>query len=404
MTSTAAPDARPAVATWLLTALVAAGTLATSIYVPALPALTEELGADRGTAQLTLSLFLASLAIGQLAYGPVSDAVGRRGPLLAGLGLFVVGCVAAAFATSIEALIAARIVQGCGVCGGAVIARAMVRDLYAPKDAIRVMGTIAAALALAPAIGPSLGSLIHAAAGWRWIFGALGLAALALAAAALFRLPETAPGLGARRVRPGAVAASYAVVLGSWPFLRDTIAAASVFGGMFVYITGSPFLLMEQLGVSAAAFGPLTIVLVAGYFVGAMLARRFGPRLGVGATMRLGGVSAAVGGSALLGVIALTEPGLVAVLSAMFVYQIGVGLTLPPATTSAIGRFPERAGAASALAGFLQMGGATAGSLLVAAIDDATHQPMAALIAGCGAVTLALAFSAAPDAAERRDA
>jgi DHA1 family bicyclomycin/chloramphenicol resistance-like MFS transporter len=147
--------------TALLTLLVSIGAISVSIYTPSLPDLAVDLGSDAATAKLTISLFLAAFAVAQLVYGPLSDAYGRRPALLAGMVIYCLGSAACAVAPTIEFLTAARFIQALGACSGPVVARAVVRDLFGRDRSAAVMATISAALALAPAVGPIVGGLLH---------------------------------------------------------------------------------------------------------------------------------------------------------------------------------------------------------------------------------------------------
>src|SRR6266446_10357734 len=189
------------VVTALLTALVALGPMSTDLYLPSLPGLLRHFDADIAEVQLTLSVFLVGLAVGQLVYGPLSDRFGRRPVLLAGLILYVVASAICALAPGVPTLIAARLLQATGACAGPVVCRAVVRDVHGREGAARILSYMGAAMALAPTLGPILGGFLELWFGWRaafavmTLYGAAGLVIVALA------LPETnlAPDLHAAR-------------------------------------------------------------------------------------------------------------------------------------------------------------------------------------------------------------
>src|SRR5215211_1728308 len=160
------------------------------MYQPALPSIASSLKITTSQVQLTLTVYLASFAIGQLIYGPVSDHFGRRRTLLSGLAIFVVGAIACALANSAAVLIAARVLQGLGACAGPALGRAMIRDLYGAKGSAKAMAFVASALSIAPAIAPMFGGYIAGAAGWPWIFATLALVGTGMFVFALLRVPE----------------------------------------------------------------------------------------------------------------------------------------------------------------------------------------------------------------------
>lgn len=379
----------------LLTALVAIGPISISIYIPALPDITRALDAPPGLAKLTMTLFLACYAAAQLVYGPLADAYGRRPVLFGGAGVAALGCAICAVAPGIETLIVGRAIQGLGACCGVVVVRAVVRDLFAPRDSLRIMGTVGAALALAPAIGPTLGGLIHAHAGWRWIFVLLIVALGGLMLIAARRLKESLARPDPGAIRFAQIGRTYAMLLGDGMFLRYALIGGFTFGGMFVYLTGAPYLLIDRMGISPQLFGALSVFFVGGFFCGNLLGRWIGPRHGAKWAVLLGGGFTTLGGGALLASLALHPYQLIEIVAAMFLYQTGTGLVMATAMAAAVARHPGHAGAAAALSGFIQMGGAALGSLLVAGLNDPTGLPMAMLVAGLGGATLLTALSQA---------
>jgi len=223
----------------LLVAATATGPLALNVFVPSMPALPAAFGTGHATVQLTLSLYLVGVAVGQLAYGPLSDRFGRRPVLLGGLGLYVLASIACALAPSIGLLILGRVAQALGGCAGMVIGRAVVRDAWDRDEATRVLALVIAGMALAPMIGPVLGGFLDEWAGWRAGFVLLvGFGAVVLLAG-LRALPEThrdrTPFPG-----PAALVAAYRA-LGSKPlFLGNALATATATAAFFAFLSGAP--------------------------------------------------------------------------------------------------------------------------------------------------------------------
>jgi DHA1 family bicyclomycin/chloramphenicol resistance-like MFS transporter len=402
-----APAGRPRpdslIAAALLTALVAIGPLSTDLYLPSLPALTRALGTDVPTAQLTLSVFLAGFALGMLVYGPLSDRFGRRPLLLAGVALYTAGSVACALAPGIGVLIACRFVQSLGAACGPVLARAVVRDVYGRDGAARVLAYMGMAMALAPMVGPVLGGLLTVWIGWRanfWAltaFGAAGLAGVALLLAETNARPDPAATRLARLVR------NYGTALGHRGFVGYMLIVAFVFSGIFAFISGSSFLLVDALGLTPDLYGLCFAAVVTGYMAGSFGAGRLTRRLGIDRMIAIGLGVGTAGGLAMAALAWARPPGVVEAVAPYFVFMIGAGLVLPNAMAGGVGPFPRMAGLASSLLGFAQMGIAALVGIAVAHLTDGTARPMAgALLLAClgaAAAFLALVRPAARAAA-----
>ncbi len=403
----AAPRRRPAADGWgigiLLAALVALGPLSTDFYLPALPAIGRAFAADMATTQLTLSVFLAGFAVGQLVYGPLSDRFGRRPLILAGIGLYLVASVACALAPSVEALIAWRFVQAVGACAGPVLARAVVRDVHAPAAAARVLAYIAMAMALAPALGPILGGLMTVWFGWRSTFWALVAVAAVLLVAVLGRLDETNHRRDPTAIRPRRILANYRRLLGHRRYLGYVGVVAAAYSGIFAFISGSSFLLIDTLGLSPDRFGLCFGAIVVGYMVGSLLSGRLSVRLGIDRMIAWGAATALAGGGVMLILALALPPGVFVTIGPFFVFMIGAGLILPNGMAGAVGPFPEMAGAASSLLGFCQM---TAGALVGIAVGHGageTALPIAAAVTAVAAVAALLRATALKPAALGQD-
>ena len=380
--------ARPGLVIALVSALIAIGQVATSIYLPAMPAMTEALATDGATMQLTLTAYLVGFAISQLVYGPLSDRYGRRPVLFAGLALYVVASAACALAGTIDELIAARLFQSMGACAGPVVGRAVVRDLYDGEKAAKVLGYVGFVLAVSPAFAPVLGAYLHGWFGWRanFIFVAVFGAAVGLL---MWRKlqethqPEAQHGLGL-----GRMAASYGTLVRSPSFLAYTLNLSLAFTALFVYISESPFVFIDMLGTSEHAYGWYTLAGVGAFATTALMAGRFAGRITIAPAVRAGTAVMAVGGLA-MAAFALSDVFSVAtVLGPMMVLAAGIGIVLPYGMAGAMSAHPAIAGAASALFGLAQFGLAALGTVVIGVVRDGTHVPMAMVMA---AATLAAA-------------
>jgi len=370
--------------TALLTAMVALGPLSTDLYLPSLPALRAAFGASIGEVQLTLSVFLAGLAGGQLFYGPLSDRFGRRPVLLAGVAIYVVASIACVAAQGIGSLIVARFVQAAGAGAGPVVCRAIVRDVHGREGSARILSYMGAAMALAPALGPVLGGLVEASAGWRANFAVLaayGIAGLALTFAAL---PETVPDSRSDATTLSGLLRGYLGLLTERSYMGYVVCSALAYGGIFSFISGSSFVFVEIVGLSPPVYGLCFGAIVLGYMAGTLAAGRLTRRLGIEWMVRNGGFVSAAGGLALLLSVLAFGASVPGILLPTVFYMVRTGLVLPNAMAGAIGPFPRLAGTAAALLGFIQMGVAALIGAAIGHLADGTARPMAAAIALCG--------------------
>jgi DHA1 family bicyclomycin/chloramphenicol resistance-like MFS transporter len=364
----------------VLPALVAFQAISTDLYLPALPAIGADLGAGIEQVQLTLSLFLVGFGTAQLAWGPLSDRIGRRPPLLAGTLLYVLASLACMLAPSIEALVLGRIVQAVAACSGVVLGRAVVRDLYEPADAARVLAYLGTAMALAPILGPILGGWLTLTFGWRSTFAALALFG-GLAFVGVWRaVPETNLGKDPHATRPARLAANYAALLRDRRYLARVALAALGYAGIFTFISGSPHLLIDAVGLRPDQYGLCFAAGVAGWMAGTFAAGRLNRRLGLAGLLRHGTRISAVAALAGLAWALASPPSWPALVAPMFLFMLGAGFTLPTAMALAIGPHPDKAGLASALLGFLQLAFASLVGLAVSAAYDRTAVPMMAVL------------------------
>ena len=267
--------------TLLLAALTALGPLSIDMYLPSLPDIAHVLGAPQARVQLTVSYYLVGFAVGQIFYGPLSDRYGRRPVLLAALAIYVTGTGVCALAQSIDPLLGARFLQGVGGAGSIVLARAIVRDLYAGVRAARELSLMGSISAFAPIVAPMIGGVLQIAFGWRASFILMGLAAIVATALAARLLPET---LGKRSSEPFSLPflfKSYGAVLRHRGFLAYLGIISVSFAGLFAWISGGAVVLEEVYGFSPVKFGFTFSLGAAGYMVGATIASRLVVRLGL---------------------------------------------------------------------------------------------------------------------------
>ncbi|CAD5107286.1 multidrug effflux MFS transporter [Zestomonas carbonaria] len=375
----------------ILGALSAFGPLAVDFYLPSFPTLAKAFSTDVEHVQLSLAVYFAGLAIGQLLYGPLADRLGRRVPLLAGVALFTLASLACALAPSLEWLIAARFVQALGGCAGMVVTRAVVRDLCDPIASARVFSQMMLVMGLAPMLAPLLGGWLLTLSGWQSIFYALTLFSALCGLAVALWLPESMPADMPRAPLSGALG-SYRRLFGDGVFIGHALTGGLVMGGMFAYISGSPFVFIELYGVPPEHYGWLFGTNALGFIlVGQVNARMLhwrGPDFWLRRAVWVYLFSALT----MLGLAAFRPAELWPLLIPLFLCIASLGAILPNTAACAMAGQGQNAGVASGLLGSLQFCIAAGASALVGVLHDGTAMPMGEAIALCGlaAVTVAL--------------
>lgn len=354
--------------------------MSTSMYLPSLPSLAVDLNADPAGVKLTMTVFLAAFAVAQLFFGPLSDRFGRRPALFLGLALYVAGTASCALAPTLETLILGRFVQGFGACSGSAIARAIVRDRYERGEAARVLAYVGMAMAVGPAVGPILGGFLQVHFGWRANFVALIAFGAAVWIAVARALPESLRVPDPDAIAPSRLLRNYGLLLQSRVYWGNMLLIAFIFGGLFAYGTGLPFVLIDLLGMSPALFGTVFIFTVIGSVTGSTIASRAATRVHGDTMVAIGSTVALVGGSIMLAATLIDVVTPVTIVGSMVLFMLGFGIALPNALAGAMAPFPTMAGAASAVIGFAQFAMAAVGSVGVAALYNETAVPMAAVI------------------------
>jgi MFS transporter, DHA1 family, multidrug resistance protein len=354
--SAAAPAAMsPGLIVLVLSLLLGLQPVATDLYLPALPALTTGFGAPMSQAQLTLTALLLAFGLSQLVWGPLSDRFGRRPILLLGMALFVAASVGSSFSPSMEQLIAWRALQGMAMGAGVMCARAIVRDLYAPTEGARFMSKGLTGLGVIACASAPLGGLLSDLFGWRAallalaVFGAVTLAVLA------WRFEETLPRKNPQALQPLTLLRTWGQIARHPTFIAFALLATTSYGGLFTFLAASSFVFIQVLGLSKTAYGLVMMSMSLSYILGTLACRRLLLRFGVRRTVAIAGVFTLTGGTA-MGVMALMGiQNLWAIMLPFYLFMMGHGVHQPCGQSGAVGPFPQAAGAASALSGFLMM-------------------------------------------------
>ena len=369
------------------------------MYLPALPTIAREFRSPIAAIEHSLAAFFLGLCLGQAAVGPLSDRFGRRMPIIIGLGLYVLGATACALATGPLTLDAARFVQAVGGCAGTVLARACVRDLFPPKDAARIFAQMLLILSVSPLFAPFLGGWLLPLVGWRGIFWVQGATAVLTLFLVVAQLPESHPGSD-RRLHPLHVLKDYWVIATDKNFYRYIIPAVITGGGLYVFLTGWPHVVIGLFHIAPQYFGFTFVMNGVGLIAFSQgtakwLKHRPGEPL----------LFAAIIGNALLGAGALLFgvtgwAGVWGLTPFMFLYCAMIGCINPTSAGLTMQHFGHAAGMTSALIGIVLYGTGTLASLAMGAFPNpVTPIPMTALICGFSIAGLATYLLFRPRAA-----
>lgn len=363
------------------------GPFSMAVYTPAMPEIVTAFGTTAAAVKLSLSLYFAGFAFAQLVCGPLSDGLGRRPVTIAFMGIYTLASVFALLAPSIEWLIAARLLQGVGAAVGIAVSRAIVRDLFTQDQSARIMNLIGTILVIGPALAPTIGGLTMELFGWHAIFLVMALAGMGIALMTVFAMRETVAA-DLSRIRPAALARSYASLLGSAYFIAASLTNAGTTGALYALATMLPFVLMDRAGLSPAQFGLAMLVQSLSFFCGTLVLRVLMRRRPAASLVPVGLCSVAIGSALLAVVLRLAAPSVVTVMLPVGFIAFGIAFVVSAMTTAALAPYPANAGAAAALVGFLQMGAGMAGGSVAATIGDPV-QAVATVIPLMGAMSIA---------------
>ncbi|EMX4957360.1 multidrug effflux MFS transporter [Raoultella planticola] len=373
----------------ILSGLMAFASLSTDIYLPAMPVMAAEL---QGDAELTITGFLIGFAVAQLIWGPIGDRLGRRTPLFIGMVLFIIGSVGCAFSVSIDQIIFWRVFQALGACTGPMLARAMVRDLFARTRAAQMLSTLTIVMAIAPIIGPLLGGQLIGVTSWHaifWLLAGIGLLMLL----ALRWLPETLPPERRQQGSPLKAFHHYGQLLRNRIFIRYTLSLTCYYVAAYAFITGSPDVYIRYFGVEPQHYGWLFAVNILGLMTMSLVNRRLVQRYALGDLLKVALVVASLAMVAMAFSVKLHHGGLVGIALCVFLFFSMNGVIAATSTAAALDEAGEFAGSASAFIGSLQYGSGIVSSLLLAGLHDGTPWTMTWIMGAFTLVSLLLAWT-----------
>lgn len=364
----------------LLGSLTAFGALTIDLYLPALPAIATGYGVTPAAAQATLVAFFIGMALGQLIYGPISDRIGRRPPLLFGIALYIAASLACAFAPSIGTLVAGRFVQALGCCAGMTMARSIVRDRFDHQDSARIFSLLTLVLGAAPMIAPTVGGWLVSVASWRWLFGVLAAAGAAVGFAVLFHLDESRSPETAAKARAETPLAAYLSLLTKRRLIGYLIVSALGGATLFTYIASAPDLIIVIWQFTPQQFGLIFALVAVGVIGSSQVNRKLLDRYSADHILGVAVLVGAVFGIALLAA-TLLGAGPWVVLALLVATLTSNGFCAANALAGALSVDPLRSGSTSGLFGAASFALGAGAAALAGAFHDGTERPMAAVMA-----------------------
>jgi MFS transporter, DHA1 family, multidrug resistance protein len=371
--------------------LAAVGPFAIDMYLPALPTIAADLGATTAATQMTLTLFFVGFGLSQLAYGPITDMVGRKPPLYFGLSLFLLGSIGCGLAQSIEWLIAFRLLQGIGAASVMVIPRAVIRDLHTGVEATRLMSTVMLVFSVSPILAPLGGSALIVPFGWRAVFVAVAIVAALAFLLVAFVLPETWPKERRVRAEMATVLSGYGYLLTNLRFLGLTFIGGLGMASFFSFLASSSFIYIEHFGLTPTEFSLAFSVNAIGFIGASQFSATLGQRFGMARVVMTAVSIYAVFALALFAVTYAGSDSLIVLMVLLFCAFAWLGLVIPATMVLALDEHGPIAGMASALGGTLQM---VTGGILIVVVSvffDGTALPMVTTIALCAVGAFILA-------------
>jgi DHA1 family bicyclomycin/chloramphenicol resistance-like MFS transporter len=371
--------------------ITAVGPFAIDMYLPALPSIGGSMHATPAQVQSSLMAFFVTLGLCQLAYGPLTDMIGRKTPIYAGLAIFTVGSVGCALAPNIDVLIGFRVLQALGACAGMVVPRAIVRDLHTGHDATRLMSLLMLVVSISPILAPLTGSLIIAAFGWRGVFWALTVAAALAFLLAATQLKETREAHHRADTTWASAFSAYRTLLTDPAFLGPTFVGAFGLSSFFVYLASASFVIINHYGLTPTMFSLCFALNAAAFFGVSQLTARLAARYGLPRVIRVAVTGFTIAMSILAVLFLAGVDSLPLMMALLFAGYGCLGLVLPTTAVLSLEHHGSIAGTASALMGALQFVVGAAVMAVAGLFTNGTPKPMVVGIAACAVTAFVIA-------------
>ena len=374
----------------ILGSLTAIGPLSIDMYLPAFPDIARSLHTSVAQITLSLSSFFIGISVGQLFYGPLLERFGRKRPLYAGLCIYLLASVGCAFAATVNALIALRLLQALGGCVGMVASRAMVRDLFDVKENAKIFSTLMLVVAVSPIIAPTLGGYITAALGWHYVFVMLIIIGVLILTSIYFLLPETRKPDPNFSLKPGSIIKSYASVITHPQFYTYALTAAVSAAAIYAYIGGSPHVFMEIYKVNEKQYGWIFALIAMGLIGASQLNSVLLKNYTSEQIIKIALTCQAIIGIVMVLISLFGWGDLFITIFFIFIFLCCQGFIFPNASALSLASFGHNAGSASALLGSIQMGIGAGTSALVSLLQNNTALPMTGVMACCAIAALSV--------------
>jgi MFS transporter, DHA1 family, multidrug resistance protein len=368
---------QPSQVVLLLTLLLGVQPITTDLYLPALPAIADGLGATMGQTQLTLTALLLAFGTSQLVWGPLSDRFGRKPILIIGMAAYATASMGSVFAATIDTLITWRAVQGVAMGAAVMCARAMTRDLYDPVEGTKVMSKGLTGLGVIACLSAPLGGLLSDQFGWRMAMVSLSVFGAVTLAMVVWRFEESLKHRNPLALQPATLVRTWAAIVRNPTFWAYALLATCSYGGLFTFLATSSFVFIKVLGLSKTQYGLVMSSMSFSYIIGTFMCRSLLLRFGVQRTVLLGGWLTLVAGVLLAALAANGVQAVWAIMGPFYIFMLGHGVHQSCGQSGATGPFPQAAGAASALAGFFMMVAAFAMGAWIGTHMDGTVKPLA---------------------------
>lgn len=347
------------------------GPFSIDTYLPSFPDIERDFEVSRAVLSQSLGFYLLAFAIGTLILGPLADRLGRRWVIIISLFIYTLASIACALADNFTAFLLFRILQGSAAAGNTVSGRAMIRDVFGPQEAQRAMSRIMMMFAIAPALAPIIGGLLHDWFGWHSVFYFLAAFSVGVMLLVFAFIPESLPVSMRQSFHPVKVTKVYFHTLVHRRFLKLILIIAVTFAGLFLYVVGSPTVIYEFLHLGSSEFYVLFVPLVAGLVIGAWISGRLSHNWPMVKTVKLGLLLFTIGSLLNAAQAQWLPPMTWSTVSPLIFYTCGIGIALPALTVLSLDCFPHNRGSAAAMQSFTQMtGNAMVSSIVVPILDE----------------------------------